>query len=416
MVKFNFRLLLFIFIIFVPGNTTKAQIQPSYENYFYTENEAANLSYCILFDYETVWMKQVSYNDVRNNLAKSSTYYVNGDLWEDKGWEPNYVWGVGWTEAYDRAFKYCPDLSTNTRIVYKRHVQYSWTHPLEGAAYARSGFGCVSTQRLGFMGIGPVRFNYNYDMFVAFSPDKSSFIFWKEKANNIDGLIYDKQTYSLVPTDELLPKSVNYDFLNEDKEDHLKYFGVELGCSLNSFASQIHEELHVEVESESNDVISFWGPSMHYDIFYDYFGSEIFDYDEFDYDDEPFMCYAYANTFGEVDTIVEYINVFIDWEKDLTNVLKAESLLTEFYGNPSDREFLIDPSYSENNEKITEGFLNSKNKYEVTWDIKNTTGEITGTVTLTMLGGTILFNTVGAIQLCMIYKDRSRVIEDIFGL
>ena len=47
------------------------------------------------------------------------------------------------------------------------------------------------------------------------SKDKSSFIMWFEEDDNLDGKILEKREYKRVPKEELLPKAVNYDFLNE---------------------------------------------------------------------------------------------------------------------------------------------------------------------------------------------------------
>jgi len=51
--------------------------------------------------------------------------------------------------------------------------------------------------------------------FVAFSKDKSSFIMWFEDDNNYDGEIKDRHDYTRVPKEDLLPKAVNHDFLND---------------------------------------------------------------------------------------------------------------------------------------------------------------------------------------------------------
>lgn len=51
--------------------------------------------------------------------------------------------------------------------------------------------------------------------YLAFSKEKSSFIMWFEEDNNLDGEIIEKREYKLVPKEDLLPKAVNYDFLNE---------------------------------------------------------------------------------------------------------------------------------------------------------------------------------------------------------
>jgi len=50
---------------------------------------------------------------------------------------------------------------------------------------------------------------------IAISKDKSSFIMWFEEEENLDGKIYEKREYKRIPKEELLPKAVNYDFLNK---------------------------------------------------------------------------------------------------------------------------------------------------------------------------------------------------------
>lgn len=50
--------------------------------------------------------------------------------------------------------------------------------------------------------------------YIAFTKDKSSFIMWFEKDDNLDGVIYEKRYYYRKPKEKLLPKAVNYDFLN----------------------------------------------------------------------------------------------------------------------------------------------------------------------------------------------------------
>lgn len=51
--------------------------------------------------------------------------------------------------------------------------------------------------------------------YIAFSKDKSSFIMWFEEDDNLDGQIFEKRNYYRVSKEELLPKAVNYDFLND---------------------------------------------------------------------------------------------------------------------------------------------------------------------------------------------------------
>ena len=194
-----------------PNNSNNSIISSNICFYTRAGGDITNLRYCVKFFSGKVWIKEVSYSEARNNLAKSSSFY-DDESWEDKGTESHYIWGQGSTKKYERMFTYCSSLSTSSRIVYKRHVEYTFTHPLTGIMNISSGFGCVKEENLGWAG---KRFYYNYDMYVAFSPDKSSFIFWKEKSNNINGEVDGKETYTIVPSSELLPKSVSYDFLNE---------------------------------------------------------------------------------------------------------------------------------------------------------------------------------------------------------
>lgn len=51
--------------------------------------------------------------------------------------------------------------------------------------------------------------------YIAFSKDKSSFIMWFEEDDNFDGVIHEKREYKRIPKEDLLPKAVNYDFLNK---------------------------------------------------------------------------------------------------------------------------------------------------------------------------------------------------------
>ena len=194
--------------------SAQGQISPSNECCFYTYAgmDASRLQYCVKFERGKVWLKDVYYDKVRDNLTKSASFYDN-EIWEDKGTEEKHEWGVDiMTGKCERMFVYCPNLSTASRIVYKRHVEFTFTHGSHGIMLFRQGYGCVRVQDLPY---GARRFYYNFDMYVAFSPDKSSFIFWYEESNNIDGKVDKKETYTRVPKSELLPKSVNYDFLSE---------------------------------------------------------------------------------------------------------------------------------------------------------------------------------------------------------
>jgi hypothetical protein len=214
MKKMNFKCLVVLCMALGFATVAKAQIGYSSTDYFYTEigETASSLRYAVKFRSDAVWLKEVSYSKARENLSKNALFYENEE-WTDKGTESYYIWGQGVYGECDRKFTYCPSLSTSTRIVYKRHVEYSYYHPLNGVMNATAGYGCVKTTSDGFG--GGKTFYYNYDMYVAFSPDKSSFIFWKEKSYNPDGKIDGKQTYTMVPKSELLPKAANHDFLND---------------------------------------------------------------------------------------------------------------------------------------------------------------------------------------------------------
>lgn len=208
------------FLVIIAGiilgftNTTYAQIAASSTRVFYTNMGSSEgcLEYCVKFEDGKLWLKSVRYDRVRNNLAKTSSYYDN-QRWTDSG---NFC-----TESYEqdvqaRVFIYVAALSTPSRKVYKRHVKYS--SYFEEACSQGTPFGVVDVQvhptpfaRL----FPPVTYFFNYYQYVAFSPDKSSFIYWEEKSNNIDGNIANTREYSIVSKEMLLPKSVNYDFLNE---------------------------------------------------------------------------------------------------------------------------------------------------------------------------------------------------------
>lgn len=78
------------------ANVANAQISSSYERLFYTRagKDVNSLSYCVQFQSNRVWLKEVSYSEVRKKLAESSSYY-DSEHWNDKGTEPHYVWGIG---------------------------------------------------------------------------------------------------------------------------------------------------------------------------------------------------------------------------------------------------------------------------------------------------------------------------------
>lgn len=218
MKKGNFKWLVVLCMTMGLVSVAKAQIGYSNEDYFYTEigQSASSLRYAVKFRSDAVWLKEVSYSKARENLAKSSMYYENEE-WTDNGNEPYRTYDIyGCVQLHgkvcERKFTYCPSLSTSTRIVYKRHVEYSYYYA-NGDLLSLGGYGCIRSDVNNF--VGGTTFYYKYDMYVAFSPDKSSFIFWKEESNNLDGKIDGKETFTSVPKSELLPKAANHEFLND---------------------------------------------------------------------------------------------------------------------------------------------------------------------------------------------------------
>ena len=184
-------------VMFGLVQTIQGQIPVSNECLFYTNKASTfrTLDFCVRFMGDKVWVKDVMYNEVRDNLAKSPSYY-DEQRWVDRGTESHSTWNHNGLHYFvppcERMFVFCPNLSTPSRLVYTRHVEYSWTHPFEGSAMVDPGFGCVKTELLGNMGVYGKKFTYNYDMYIAFSLDKSNFIFWREQSHNLDGEINNK--------------------------------------------------------------------------------------------------------------------------------------------------------------------------------------------------------------------------------
>lgn len=157
--------------------------------------------------------------------AKSPEYYENA-----------------WTA--DEEYEYDPMKSTSSRDVYfKRDElhQINFFHE----EYVRNEGYCITKRQIIYVYLDDIlsefcvrdyfseyfsrndrQLNWGYDhynktktmqgfRYIAFSKDKSSIIMWFEENNNLDGKIYDKRDYSRIPKEDLLPKAVNYDFLNE---------------------------------------------------------------------------------------------------------------------------------------------------------------------------------------------------------
>lgn len=114
------------------------------------------------------------------NKESSSLSQVVAEVIQDNG--------NAWTT--DEEYQHDPMKSTSARDVYFKRDNLETTQ----------GYKHVTLQ------------GYRY---VAFSKDKSSFIMWFEQDNNLDGIIHEKTYYYRISKEDLLPKAVNYDFLNE---------------------------------------------------------------------------------------------------------------------------------------------------------------------------------------------------------
>lgn len=184
---------MFFAIIVSFWGTVIGQIYCSEECY-YSMAGSSSVSYVVRFRYSknTVWLKNVSHSTVRKNLAKNKDFYYE-ETWTD---------GEDGVHRYD----YVPSISTSNREVYKRTEKW----PIRNTACpncANPYIGVWGCQNHGYK-------DYKYH-YVAFSKDKTSFIEWWVSADDIDGNIWEKKYYTLLPKDELIPKEIKYDFLDD---------------------------------------------------------------------------------------------------------------------------------------------------------------------------------------------------------
>lgn len=171
--------------------TAFAQIYNYGDDCFYAKAGSSECSYVVKFEGSKgrIWLKSVSHSTVRSNLNKDKKFYEN-QVWTD-GKESAYMY------EYDRS------KSTYKVEVYKRKSM-AQTERLNqwGTAYDP-----YTGRHLGW---DSYQNGWNY---VAVAKDKSSIIMWFEKLNNYTGDVSNKTEYSRIPKEDLLPKSVNYDFL-----------------------------------------------------------------------------------------------------------------------------------------------------------------------------------------------------------
>lgn len=255
--------------------TGKQALSNSIECCYYTQypNCSDCVEYVVRFDAEQskTWLKPINYDTVRSNLAVSREFYENQAVlstsresfdkkntivsggrpvisspYLDKReqytpqtvrYSPDYYkYKYAWTT--DEEYLYDPMKSTSARDVYCKQcelLEIQWHHraaPETKKTFYRypSDFSDpnsvldIEKGRDGVYNLIQKYDNYlRYEIkktmqgfrYVAFSKDKTSFIMWFEQDNNLDGVIREKKEYYKVPKEELLPKAVNYDFLNE---------------------------------------------------------------------------------------------------------------------------------------------------------------------------------------------------------
>ena len=188
----NFKWLVVLCMAIGFVTVAKAQIYSS-EDCFYSREGSSSVEYVVKFEYskDRAWLKSVSHSTVRSNLAKSKNFY------EDE------VWTDGQNSV--TMYEYDSRRSTSAREVYKceekRAIFSQWNCPYCSWTF-HTGCGRHGYEKTG-------AFNY-----VAFSKDKSTFIKWYEPKDNYDGTIQNRNDYSRVPKEDLLPKVVNDDFLH----------------------------------------------------------------------------------------------------------------------------------------------------------------------------------------------------------
>ncbi len=193
MKKTNIKtIIVFICTTFGIANMAEGQIYES-EACFYSPAGSSSVLRVVRFEgsRDLVWVKS-GFN--RNKLAESKYYYEN-ESWTD---------GKNGVVMYE----YDYSMSTSQRVVYK-HVKKVSIYNSNCAGGCRYYYG------IGGVGCGNHGYKDGDTYYVAFSKDKSSFIYWREAKNDTDKTPRDKTTYTRVPKEDLLPKAANYDFLNE---------------------------------------------------------------------------------------------------------------------------------------------------------------------------------------------------------
>lgn len=226
--------------------------------YIWYEEAIKNVEYVVRFNgnKDKVWFKRTYYDTIRSNLSISRDFYESqatialsrgtreykNAIWNDKkaideaeyakkyeknrrkkseilqkaeqAKSPEYYKNA-WTA--DEEYEYDPMKSTSARDVYfKRDIYYTihgW-HP-DKFYYVFSVDYYLNYSHSDEYHDYRIVITKPVHRYIAFSKDKSSFIMWFEEDDNLDGQIFNKKEYNRIPKEELLPKKVNYDFLNE---------------------------------------------------------------------------------------------------------------------------------------------------------------------------------------------------------
>jgi len=192
----NFKWLVVFCMAMGFATIAKAQIYCN-DACFYSEAGSSNVKYVVRFDYsnDRVWLKNVSHSTVRSNLAKPKDYF------EDEVWTDRQNGVVMYEYDYQK--------STSAREVYKYESNWRINNS-PYCPYCMAPFGGGYTME-GCGRHGSVKECH----YVAFSKDMSSFIQWWEKNDDYDGEIKGRNDYTRILKENLLPKAVNRDFLNE---------------------------------------------------------------------------------------------------------------------------------------------------------------------------------------------------------
>ena len=188
----NFKWLVVLCMTLGFASVAKAQINCN-EVYFYAEAGNSEIYDAVKFDYSknrVLRIKTAGTQHVKNRLAESKNYYEN-------------LTASGKNEGKDgddsfSEYKYDAQKSTSSKIVYRKTESY--------IVYPTNAVGLPI-----YTLPATTKNSYAYLEFST-DPNISSFILRYE---NDDHKTSTPRYYTRVPKEDLLPKSTNYDFLND---------------------------------------------------------------------------------------------------------------------------------------------------------------------------------------------------------